>query len=120
MDMTEDNDLLLRQFFQQTAQQQIADNGFTERVMQHLPQHASLTARRTLLTRLWTAFCIVVFAVLFVAFHGWELLFMQVEVLVRTTFAEPPQVSPLMVVFALFSLLMIGAYEVFSYARLIR
>ena len=76
MDMTEDNDLLLRQFFQQTAQQQIADNGFTERVMQHLPQHASLTARRTLLTRLWTAFCIVVFAVLFVAFPGWELLAM--------------------------------------------
>ena len=45
---------------------------------------------------------------------------MQLEVQVRTTFAEPPQVSPLMVVFALFSLLMIGAYEVFSYARLIR
>ena len=84
MDMTEDNDLLLKQFFQEVAQQQIADNGFTERVMQRLPQHTSLAARRTLLTRLWTASCIVVFAVLFVVFHGWELLTIQFEVMLQT------------------------------------
>ena len=34
--MTEDNDLLLRQFFSEAAQQKIEDNGFTERVMQCL------------------------------------------------------------------------------------
>jgi hypothetical protein len=115
MDMDKQNEQLLQQFLSEAAQQTIADNGFTERVMSRLP-----VRNMKLFTRIWTACCILIAAVLFTLFHGWELLFMQLEVLVRTTFAEPPQVSPLMVVFALFSLLMIGAYEVFSYARLIR
>jgi hypothetical protein len=42
------------------------------------------------------------------------------EVFLRTTLAEPPQVNPLMVVFALFSLLMIGIYEVISYQRAVK
>ena len=104
MDMDKQNEQLLQQFFSEAAQQTIADNGFTERVMSRLP-----VRNMKLFTRIWTACCILIAAVLFTLFHGWELLFMQLEVLVRTTFAEPPQVSPLMVVFALFSLLMIGA-----------
>ena len=36
--MTEDNDLLLKQFFSDAAQQQIEDNGFTERVMARLAE----------------------------------------------------------------------------------
>ena len=114
MDMTEDNDLLLKQFFQEASQQQIADNGFTERVMQRLPQHTSLAARRTLLTRLWTASCIVVFAVLFVVFHGWELLTIQFEVMLQTLSVQTFSVNLLMAVAVLFGLLFVGVGEVIS------
>lgn len=112
--MNEDNDLLIKQFFQQAAQQQIADNGFTERVMQRLPQHTSLAARRTLLTRLWTASCIVVFAVLFVVFHGWELLTIQFEVMLQTLSVQTFSVNLLMVASVLFGLLFVGVGEVIS------
>ena len=112
--MNEDNDLLIKQFFQQAAQQQIADNGFTERVMQRLPQHTSLAARRTLLTRLWTASCIVVFAMLFVVFHGWELLTIQFEVMLQTLSVQTFSVNLLMVATVLFGLLFVGVGEVIS------
>ena len=112
--MNEDNDLLIKQFFQQAAQQQIADNGFTERVMQRLPQHTSLAARRTLLTRLWTASCIVVFAMLFVVFHGWELLTIQFEVMLQTLSVQTFSVNLLMVASVLFGLLFVGVGEVIS------
>ena len=112
--MNEDNDLLIKQFFQQAAQQQIADNGFTERDMQRLPQHPSLAARRTLLTRLWTASCIVVFAVLFVVFHGWELLTIQFEVMLQTLSVQTFSVNLLMVATVLFGLLFVGVGEVIS------
>lgn len=112
--MDEQNERLLQQFFSEAAQQTIADNGFTERVMSQLP------VRVKHFTRIWTACCILIAAVLFTMFHGWELLMVQLEVFLRTTMAEPPQVNPLMVGFALFSLLVIGVYEVLSYERVIR
>ena len=112
--MIEDNNRMIEQFFNETAPQQIADNGFTERVMQHLPQHTSLAARRTLLTRLWTAFCIVVFAVLFVAFHGWELLTIQFEVMLQTLSVQTFSINLLMAATVLFGLLFVGVGEVIS------
>ncbi len=113
--MDEQNEKLLRQFFSEAAQQTIEDNGFTERVMNQLPP-----VRVKRFTRIWTACCILIAAILFTFFHGWELLLVQMEVFLRTMIVEPPQVSPVMVVFALFSLLMIGVYEVLSYERVIR
>lgn len=112
--MDEQNEKLLQQFFSEAAQQTIDDNGFTERVMSRLP------VRVKRFTRIWTIGCIAIAAILFTVFHGWELLLVQMEVFLRTTIAEPPQVNPLMVVFALFSLLMIGVYELLSYERMIR
>jgi hypothetical protein len=114
MDMTDDNDILLKQFFQEASQQQIADNGFTERVMQHLPQHSLLAAHRRWLTRLWTMFCIVVFAILFVLFDGWTLLAIQLEVLVRTMAVQTISINLLMVATILFGLLFVGVGEVIS------
>ena len=113
--MDEQNEKLLRQFFSEAAQQTIEDNGFTERVMNQLPP-----VRVKRFTRIWTACCIFIAAILFTVFHGWELLLVQMEVFLRTTIAEPPQVNPLTVVFTLFCLLMIGVYELLSYERLIR
>ena len=113
--MDEKNDILLRQFFSEAAQQTIDDNGFTERVMSQLP-----VRNMQWFTRIWTAGCILIAGILFYVFHGFELLLVQMEVFLRTTLAEPPQVNPLMVVFALFSLLMIGIYAVISYQRAVK
>ena len=68
MDMT-DNELL-EQLFQPMKEMQVADNGFTERVMQQLPADN----RALKLSRLWTAFCVVVAVTLFVLMRGWELI----------------------------------------------
>lgn len=113
--MDDNNEKLLRQFFSEAAQQTIEDNGFTERVSNRLPVRSIKW-----FTRIWTVGCIVIAAILFTVFHGWELLFVQMEVLLRTTIAEPPQINPLMVLLGLFSLMMIGVYELLSYERVIR
>ena len=67
-----DNDKFLADLFKQAAQQQIEDNGFTERVMQNLPDTNTATIRR--LSRLWSLFCILVGLGLFFAFGGWQVL----------------------------------------------
>ena len=67
-----DNNQLLEDFFKQAAQQQIEDNGFTERVMQQLPDAKRDSVRR--LSRLWSLFCILVGVGLFFAFGGWQVL----------------------------------------------
>jgi len=61
----------LADLFKQAAQQQIEDNGFTERVMQNLPEK-TVTIHR--LSCLWSLFCILVGAGLFFAFGGWQVL----------------------------------------------
>ena len=65
-----DNNQFLDDLFKQAAQQQIEDNGFTERVMQNLPK--TDTVRR--LSRLWSVFCVLVGLGLFFAFGGWQVL----------------------------------------------
>ncbi len=129
MDMTDDKDLLLQQFFSEAAQQQIADDGFTERVMQHLSQdvtqQASVTAQAVQtaaamrrFSRLWTVACIAVFAALFVVFRGWELLAIQLEVMVRTMAVESLNINPLMLAVILFGLLCAGVSELMTSRRL--
>lgn len=64
--MTEiDNDKLLRDFFAENKQE-IADNGFSRRVMHHLP------GRSNHLARIRSAFVMTVAAVLFVWLGGLE------------------------------------------------
>lgn len=65
--MMENDDKLLEDFFA-SRRQEIADNGFTGRVMRSLPDHSERLAR------IWTAVCFVLAAVLFVVFDGIELL----------------------------------------------
>ena len=118
------DDFLLRQFFNEAAQQQIEDNGFTDRVMQLLPatpgvENTFAASPSTATTfkgfnRLWTAFCLVVFAVLFVVFNGWQLLAVHFEVMLRTLAVESFTVNPLMLAVVLFGLLFVGVGEVIS------
>ena len=72
--MTEKENKLIEDLFKQAAQQQIEDNGFTERVMEQVERvdQTSLVPHR--LSQLWTWFCIVVSLVLFYVFNGWEML----------------------------------------------
>lgn len=121
--MTEDNDLLLRQFFSEAAQQKIEDNGFTERVMQrletsHKAQSSKLKVQ--IFTRLWTAFCILVAFLLFSALHGWELLTVQLEVLLRTLPTEPFSGRLFMLVTIFVGLMIAGASEVISSSETVR
>ena len=67
MDMT-DNELL-EQLFQPMKEMQLADDGFTDRVMKQLPQRDVWR-----LSRLWTVFCVVVAVMLFVLLRGWEII----------------------------------------------
>ena len=131
--MTEDNDLLLRQFFSEAAHQKIEDNGFTERVMQRLEanqqaqsslfeseQSSSAKVKVQIFTRLWTAFCILVAFLLFSALHGWELLTVQLEVLLRTLPTEPFSGRLFMLVTIFIGLLIAGASEVISSSETVR
>ena len=104
--MTEDNEHLLQQFFNEAARQQIADDGFTERVMQHLP------ARKSWFGRLWTPFCITTFVVLFIIFRGWELLFAHLEGLLHSLAAQPFTSNMMMMLAIFFGLLVVGTGEV--------
>ena len=108
MDMIEDNEQLLKQFFSEAAQQKIEDNGFTERVMRRLPMRVNW------FTRLWTAFCILMALLLFTLFHGWELLAIKLEVLIYTLPTEPLSGRLFMVVAIFLGLLIAGASEFIS------
>ncbi len=107
----EDNERLLQQFFDDAhVCQPLADEGFTERVMRRLPSRADWFARW------WTACCVAVFAVLFVAFRGWELLAVHFEVMVRTLAVESFSINLLMLAGILFGLLLVGVEEAVSRA----
>ena len=111
--MINDNERLLQQFFSEAANQQIEDNGFTERVMKGLPV-ASQRAWLSRFSKLWTIFCVSVFAVLFVVFHGWELLIVQFEVMVRTMATQSFSINLMMLFSVVFGLLFVGTGEVIS------
>lgn len=65
--MTENDDKLLAGFFVENRHE-IADNGFTRRVMRHLPDHT----RR--ISQLWVTFCFTLALVLFFALDGVRLV----------------------------------------------
>ena len=108
--IVENDDLLLQQFFAEAAQQEIEDNGFTERVMQQLPARQVYSIKW--FNRLWTLFCIVLFAVLFIVFRGWDLLAVQLEVMLRTMSTHSFSVNLLMAFTIIFGLLFVGVGEV--------
>lgn len=106
--MMEDNEHLLQQFFNKAAQQQLKDEGFTERVMRQLP------ARKNWFGRLWTPFCIITFVILFVVFRGWKLLFIHLEGLLQSIASQPFTSNMQMMLVVFFGLLIVGTCEVIS------
>ncbi|MDE6347118.1 MAG: DUF5056 domain-containing protein [Bacteroides sp.] len=65
--MMENDDRLLTSFFAE-HRQEIADNGFSRRVMRRLPD------RSRHLAQLWSAFCFTLAIALFIAFDGVQLI----------------------------------------------
>jgi hypothetical protein len=70
--MEDKNDIMLKQLFSEAAQQQIEDNGFTERVMANLPERSGYSVRT--LSRLWTLFCLIIGVLIFWLASGYSLL----------------------------------------------
>lgn len=65
--MMEKDDKLLEQFFADNRQE-IADNGFSRRVMRRLPDYSHR------LSQIWTAFCFTLALVLFITLDGLQLI----------------------------------------------
>jgi len=92
------DDALIEQFFSQARTLEIADDGFTERVMRRLPDRAMQ------LSRLWTLFCLVLGAVLligFLMFQGWLPVVLWLNNLIHETFTNVHPV-PIFVTFGAF------------------
>ena len=110
MDMTDNsNDKLLQEFFKEARQQQIADNGFTERVMRHID------VEPLNLSRIWTWFCIFVGVVLFFVLRGWETIRIGLEVFLQTA---PTEFNPLALILSLGVLYTMGIIELVRRERL--
>ena len=77
MDMT-DNELL-EQLFQPAREMTVADNGFSDRVMERIPRRTTRT-----LSRMWTVFCVAVAGALFIVFDGWQLVARGLIMLLKT------------------------------------
>ncbi len=82
--MTDKDQILVENFFKEAARQQVADGGFTERVMNSLPSPSAEALKVRRRSRLWTLFCIAVAALLFYLFNGWEALLSSFRVLLST------------------------------------
>ena len=63
------DDLLLEQFFKPCSGEQLADDGFSRRVMTHIAETDARRARR--LSWQWTAACLCVALVVFTLTGGW-------------------------------------------------
>ena len=70
--MTDKDNIMLEEFFKQAAQQQIEDNGFTERVMMNLPDRKIELIKK--MSCMWTLFCLVAGTALFFLLGGWQIL----------------------------------------------
>ena len=122
MDMNDNENILIESFFKEAAQQQIEDNGFTERVMANLPAGEVNLAHR--LTRLWTWFCVVLGGVLFFLLNGWDSLkasfnmllsavLTGLEVFVTTAPTTDLQLNPWLVLLAVAFVLIFLPYQTY-------
>ena len=109
--MTEiDNDKLLRDFFTENRQE-IADRGFSRRVMHHLPD------RSNRLARIWNAFVMAVGAVLFVSLGGPEAAWGMIrEVFIGMINHGTTSLDPKSIIIASVVLLFMAARKVASLA----
>lgn len=68
------DDQLLQAFFADNRMEEVPDDGFSDRVMQALPdlEQEKALAKRRRLEHLWTAVCVAVGVIAAVVCQGWE------------------------------------------------
>lgn len=105
-----DNDKLLQDFFSENKQE-IADNGFSHRVMHHLPD------RRNRLVHIWTNLMIVLGIVLFVLLGGLEATWRTLQdVFTHIILHEVATLDPKSIIIVSIVLLFMGMKKVCSLA----
>ena len=120
--MEDKNDILLKQLFSEAAQQQIEDNGFTERVMANLPERSGYSVRT--LSRLWTMFCLIIGMLAFWLASGYsalegflsggkQMLMTTIEVFLLTAPTTEIQVNPWVLVLVAGFVLIFLPYQTF-------
>lgn len=118
------DDKLLQQFFSDAARQQIADDGFTERVLQALPKADNAMTPASVphaapriagrFTFVWNTLCIAAFLVFFVYVRGWQLLADHFAQLLHSVSSLHITFNPILLAVILFTLLFVGVAEVVS------
>ena len=120
--MEDKNDIMLKQLFEQAAQQQIEDNGVNERVMANLPERSGYSVRT--LSRLWTMFCLIIGMLAFWLASGYsalegflsgakQMLITTIEVFLATAPTTEIQINPWVVVLLLVFVLIFLPYQTF-------
>ena len=120
--MEDKNDIMLKQLFSEAAQQQIEDNGFTERVMANLPERSGYSVRT--LSRLWTMFCLIIGMLAFWLASGYsalegflsggkQMLMTTIEVFLLTAPTTEIQVNPWVLVLVAGFVLIFLPYQTF-------
>jgi len=84
--MTDKDDILIGEFFEQASKQEIADNGFSERVM------SRITPRPNWAYRMWTAVCLIGIVAFIIAMKVPQLLLVYLEVSMRIAMVSPEKI----------------------------
>lgn len=105
-----ENDKLLKDFFAENKRE-IVDDGFTRRVMHHLPDHSDR------LIQIWTVFVVVLSVVLFIALDGVEAIKETLrEVVIGMINQGGVNIDPVSIIIAVIVLLFFGTRKVCSLA----
>ena len=125
------DDQLLQAFFADNRMEEIPDDGFSDRVMQALPdlEQEKALAKRRRLEHLWTAACVAVGVIAAVVCQGWEqiqgwLFSMEIDFLLtgsraltHVADAITPTQNLLMMLAGIFVLIMVWGYNELADAR---
>lgn len=108
--MMETDDQLVGRFVKE-QKQEIADNGFSDKVLRRI----SSRNKEIRLSRLWVAFCVVVTVILFITFNGAEILASGVqEIVAILRQSSIPEMDPLRLLLGITILSIIGIKRLFS------
>jgi len=106
--MMNKDDILLKQFFAD-HKQEIADNGFSQRVMHRLPD------RQQRLAHWWSLFCFMAGLIWFTLVDGWNLLWGTLQgVVADISTATLPEVEPQTILVLLIALICLGYRKIIS------
>ena len=111
--MADNDNIIVERFFSEMSQTEIADNGFSRRVMHTIP------SRTEQLARMWTIFCIAVSVALFFIFDVWKIIVLNIEIFLRTLPTIELSPSMLLNAFVVFAVIISASvYATIQHERL--